>query len=296
MSKQKSEETAEPFLRWAGGKRQLLPVFTPYFIDIGRQNKFIEPFVGAGTIFFNFNAHNNVLNDINTELMNCYNVMKDDVMYKKLIVELRKPKYKNTEKDFHFLRDRYNEIRKNKKGTNNIEKVALFVYLNCTCFNGLYRENKDGDFNTSYGKRFSLQFPEACIRKLKQARDYIQDRNLKLYNGHYSEVLKTANKGDFVYLDPPYHPLNANSFTKYNKGDFTPEDQNILIDWCDKLDQKGCYVMYSNSNTSFIKSLFRKLKGKWYIKELNVKRYISCDSDTRSQTANIELLVTNYKL
>jgi DNA adenine methylase len=284
----------DPFLRWAGGKRQFLKRYSKYFVDINPKNKFIEPFVGAGTIFFAFNADNNIINDINTELMNCYNILTSDRMYRKLKYELRKKKYKNDSRTFKKLRERYNEIRKNKQNSNELEKVALFLYLNATCFNGLYRENACGEFNTSYGKRVSLKFPETLLKKLDKAKEYIDSRNVKLYNGHYENVLKKARQGDFVYLDPPYHPINANSFTKYSKGDFTPEDQKKLVKWCDKLDRKGCYVMYSNSNTKFIKNLFKKLPGKWRIKELSAKRYISCDAETRTPKKKIELLVTNF--
>jgi DNA adenine methylase len=283
----------DPFLRWAGGKRQLLPVLSRYFIDISSRNKYIEPFLGAGTIFFSVNAKNNVIGDVNTALMNCYNVLKSESMFKKLKNELRKSKYKNTERDFLNLRSHYNMIR--KKNGNNIEKVALFIYLNCTCFNGLYRENKDGDFNTSYGQRYNLDFPGACLRKLENAHNYIKNRNVELFNGSYEDTLRTAKSGDFIYIDPPYHPLNATSFTKYNKGDFTPDDQKRLVEWCDKLDKKGCYVVYSNSNTPFIKQLFNKLPGKWYKKELSVKRYISCDPNTRDPSDKIEILISNFK-
>jgi DNA adenine methylase len=283
----------DPFLRWAGGKRQLLPILTKYFIPISSQNKYIEPFVGAGTVFFTINAKNNVLGDVNTALMNCYNVLKSDSMYLNLKSELKKSKYKNTESDFLELRSRYNLIR--KKSGNNIEKVALFIYLNCTCFNGLYRENKNGDFNTSYGQRHNLDFPGACLRKLSQAKQYMDERNVILFNGTYEDTLRTARKGDLVYIDPPYHPLNATSFTKYNKGDFTPDDQKRLVNWCDKLDKMGCYVIYSNSNSPFIKHLFNKLSGKWYKKELSVKRYISCNSSTRDPSGKIEILITNFK-
>ena len=285
---------ADPFLRWAGGKRQLLPVFKQYFVDIGSKHKYIEPFVGAGTVFFAFDAKNNILNDINTELMNCYNVLTNKTQYKNLKRELKKSKYKNTKNQFVVLRKRYNHL-KMKKG-NSIEKIALFLYLNATCFNGLYRENTAGEFNTSYGKRFSLKFPEALFKKLDQAHKYISDRNVKLYNENYETVLQKARKGDFVYLDPPYQPLNANSFTKYNKGDFTPQDQENLVKWCDKLDKRGCNVMYSNSNSPFIKKLFKQLPNKWYIKELNAKRYISCNAETRAPSKKIEMLAMNYKI
>jgi DNA adenine methylase len=280
-------------LRWAGGKRQLLPEIEKYFIELSPKNKFIEPFAGAGTIFFNFDADNNILNDINKELMNCYNILTSRRMYRNLKDELKRRRYRNTEKDFLYLRKRYNEIRR-KKG-NDLEKVALFLYLNATCFNGLYRENAKGDFNTSYGKRFSLKFPQALFKKLDAAHQYMTERNVKLYNGSYETVLKKARSGDFIYLDPPYHPLDATSFTKYNKGDFSPEDQRKLVAWCDKLDKLGCYVVYSNSNSKFIKDLFKKLPGKWHKRELKAKRYISCNSDSRSSDKKIELLMTNFR-
>lgn len=308
-------DSADPFLRWVGGKRQLLPIIEanlpPYD---GNKSTFFEPFLGGGAVFFNVDYENNHLNDVNHWLIQTYYVLTNDRLFDKLIRELKTPKYKNNERTFMRLRSRFNTLKKTDgapkvkrtKRTKRaecaspsvkVEIVALFVYLNYTCFNGLYRENSNGEFNVSFGKRYNIDFPKVAIDKMKQAREYMMDRNIKFSCGSYKNALRKAKKGDFVYIDPPYYPLNPKRsfFTKYSGRDFGQQDHIDLISECARLSAKGCYVMYSNANAPFIKKAFGKLPGKrWRIRQVSARRNVSRDAATRAPKGKIEILVTNY--
>lgn len=286
-------QTSRPFLRWAGGKRQLLPQLEKYFMDVGSNNKFIEPFIGAGTVFFNVDAENNLINDINPVLMQAYYVLTNNRLFSALKKELSKKKYKNVESTYYKLRDRFNQIKDRNQSFKNInlEKVALFLYLNYCGYNGLYYENKEGKFMVAFGKRPGFNFSPSCIKRLEEVREYIKNRNIKVACTDYKKVLATAKKGDFIYLDPPYYKTVGKTY----QDDFSPKDQEDLVKLCNKLDKKGCFILYSNSNTAFIKKLFKKhCSNKWTKKELKATRKISRTDAGRKPTKKIELLMTNY--
>jgi DNA adenine methylase len=290
----------DTFLRWLGGKRQLLPIIKKRFPKkLKNSATYYEPFVGAGAVFFALNHPKNHINDLNSILVETYKTLNSPTKVKALAKELLKPKYKNTESNYVKLRKRFNKL---KKGRMSIEVVALFVYLNNTSFNGLYRENLKGEYNAYYGHRKTLDWPYAALEKLGRSSIYMRQRKVKITNNDFRTVLKLPQKGDFVYIDPPYHKPDKKSkkemFVKYNKNMFTEQDQIDLIDMCDELNKKGCYVMYSNSNSPFIKRLFRKLPArggrKWKISEVTASRRISVDHRTRHIAKKNEILVTNY--
>ena len=266
----------KPFVKWAGGKRQLLEVLLknvpPEF------NTYIEPFVGGGALLFALLPERTIIGDMNCELMNAYSVIKDNV--EELILSLEK--HRNDE-------DYYYEIRDLDPSTlSPVERASRFIYLNKTCYNGLYRENSRGEFNVPFGRYKS---PKILDREnLRAVSEFLNSSKVLILCQDYRETCKLAGEGDFVYLDPPYHPLSKTaSFTKYNRYDFSAEDQERLAEVFRELDRKGCYVMLSNSNTEFIKSLYRG----YHIQELSASRAINCKGNGRRRK-KIELLIKNY--
>jgi DNA adenine methylase len=256
---------AKPFVKWAGGKRQLLSSFDeiyPEKLKTGKIKKYIEPFVGGGAVFFDlvskYDFEEIILNDINNVLMSTYFVIKHDV--ERLISELEELQNRFLEKemgareDFYYqIRTVYNELKRNIEFENEETEItqtlvmtcAYFLFLNRTCFNGLYRENKKGDFNVPYGK---YKNPVILDREnLLNASQLLQKVTLR--SGDFESLSSYITKDTFVYLDPPYRPLNAtSSFSSYSKGDFNDEEQKRLGRWFREISKTGASLMLSNSN------------------------------------------------
>jgi DNA adenine methylase len=271
---------AEPFLKWAGGKGQLLKQYEAFFPN--DFNNFFEPFVGGGAVFFYlFNAgrlqdrKKIFLIDSNEELINCYSVIKEDV--EKLIKILNSPKFINTEQTFYKIRA---EEPKERFG-----RAARTIYLNKTCFNGLYRVNSKGKFNVPFG---GYKNPLICnSRNLIAVSSALQ--NVEILYGDFDRCLKLAKKEDFIYFDPPYQPLNkTSSFTSYTKEPFGEKEQVKLSKVFRGLDKIGCKVMLSNSDTSFIRKLYKNFR----IEVVLAKRAINCKASGRG--AIKELVILNY--
>ncbi len=267
----------KPFVKWAGGKRQLINVLLhnrPYKFGM-----YMEPFVGAGALLFALSPKRAIISDINPEIMNAYLVIKDEV--NRLILSLRK--HKNEEDYFYRTRS------KNPKRLSQVQRASRFIYLNRTCFNGLFRENSKGEFNVPFG---NYKNPKILDKEnLVAVSDYLNSNKIKILCRDYKKTALLAKQGDFVYFDPPYHPFNAtSSFTKYSKGDFTEKDQIELSQVFRKLDNKGCNVMLSNSNTKFIRNLYRG----YNIQSIEANRAINCKAERRGKGL-YEILVKNYK-
>ena len=268
---------AQPFIKWAGGKRQLLKELTSSLPEFGNYH---EPFVGGGALFFELSNMNLIkqahLYDYNEELVNAYEIVKNSPL--ELMKELKKPLYKNDEVTFYKMRT--------WKPTATIQQVARLFYLNRTAFNGLFRVNSKGMFNVPFGKYknpklFSGEVMFADSKALKKA---------KMHAGDFSKVLKYAKEGDLVYFDPPYNPLSTTaSFTSYTSADFGKADQERLAEVFSKLDKKGCYVILSNSSTDLIKHLY----GSYYVDTVYASRAINCKPEGRGKVA--ELIVRNWK-
>ena len=266
----------KPFVKWAGGKRQIIKVLKENIPETF--NRYIEPFVGGGALLFELLPSNAIINDINSELINTYLVIKDNV--ERLIESLKE--HKNNENYYYKIRDL------NPSELSKIERASRFIYLNKTCFNGLYRENSKGKFNVPFGKYKNPKILDE--ENLRAVSFYLCNNNIKIYNKDYKEICELAKKGDFVYLDPPYYPINkTSSFTKYTKYDFTEKDQIELSEVFKSLDKKGCFVMLSNSNTDFIKELYKD----FYILEVEAGRYINCKGNLRKKR-KLEVLIKNY--
>lgn len=266
----------KPFVKWAGGKRQLINLLIDNLP--AEYDTYIEPFIGGGALLFEVMPNKAVINDINEELINAYKVIRDNLT--ELIYSLKQ--HKNEESYYYKVRSLSPEY------LSPVERASRFIYLNKTCFNGLYRENSKGQFNVPFGKYKNPVIVDE--ENLKLVSDYLNSADIEIYNTDYKEICKLAKEGDFVYLDPPYYPLTKTaSFTKYNKHDFTEQDHLELREVFEELNKKGCYVMLSNSNTEFVKELYRG----YNIWEIEASRFINCKGDKRGK-AKVEILVKNY--
>jgi DNA adenine methylase len=277
------ENKPKPFVKWVGGKRQLLQQFRlmnlyPPEKFNPKTSRYFEPFVGGGAVFFDLFPQKAFLSDLNNELIITYNVIKNDV--KSLIKSLKK--HKNTKE--HFLNIRAKKVEK----LSDIETASRFIYLNRTCFNGLYRVNSKGEFNVPFaGNKNPLICDEENLRKISQVL-----KNVEIKKQDYKEVLKKAKKGDFVYFDPPYYPTNkTSSFTSYTKESFLEKEQIELRNTFVKLNKRGCFLMLSNSDTSFINKIYSDIRG-IRITKVNASRTINSKASGRGKIT--EVLVTNY--
>lgn len=273
---------AKPFLKWAGGKGQLLQQFEEIFPS--KFNNYIEPFLGGGALFFHLYNSNRlkkckkiILIDSNEELMNCYSVIQEDV--EKLIAILEDPKYINEE-------DAYYKVR-HEEPYDKFERAARTIYLNKTCFNGLYRVNSKGKFNVPFGK---YKNPQICNPdNLKAVSKAL--KNVNIVCDKFEKCLEFAREKDFIYFDPPYQPLSTTSnFTSYTKDSFNEKDQKDLCKAYKKLDKRGCKIMLSNSDTPFIRDLYKNKKFKIHV--VSAKRAINCKASGRG--AINELVILNY--
>lgn len=277
-------ERPKPFVKWVGGKRQLLKQFKELglyppdgFDPIN--STYHEPFAGGGAVFLDLLPKKAVLSDLNPELITTYKVIKNDV--DKLIKLLNTYKY---EKEF-YLKIRSKKIDK----LLDIQIAARFIYLNRTCFNGLYRVNKSGQFNVPMGEyKNPLICDEDNLKKISKAL-----KNVKIYNEDYKKVLTRAKKGDFIYFDPPYYPVNRTSnFTSYTTETFLEKEQEELRDTFVELHKRGCFVMLSNSDTPFINKLYSNLSKKIKVNKVLAGRNVNSDAKKRGKIT--EVLVINY--
>ena len=269
-------EEIKPFLRWAGGKFRLVNTLVKYAPK--EVITYYEPFLGGGSLFFKIHhQQKSILSDLNPSLIQCYKGIQESPQ--KVYESLKKILRYHSESNYYKYRDYFN----NHKASNS-EKSAMFIYLNKTCFNGIYRVNKQNHFNVPYGKIIIPAIP--TINELLKISDKL--KGVELHCQNYDEILNDVKDGDFVYLDPPYPPLNDTAkFVEYTKEKFTFNDQERVAIFANKLDGIGCKVMISNANTPFIQELFNN----WNIHVTSVKRTISCKKERYSVE---ELIITNY--
>jgi len=253
-----------PFLKWAGGKRQLISQMDNFFPK--NYNKYIEPFIGGGAVFFHLLPENSIISDNNPDLINCYNVIKEDV--EGLIKSLKKHKY---EKDYYYETRALDRDQKKYAELSDVEKASRSIYLNKTGYNGLYRVNSKGLFNVPFGRHKN---PKICdeenLRNVSQVL-----KKVKIYLGSFEICLDFAEKDDFIYLDPPYFPLSDTAlFTSYTKKSFDKSSQINLFEMFKELNRRECYIMLSNSYSEFILDLYKDFK----IITLKAKRNINSNS------------------
>lgn len=276
-------ELIKPFVKWVGGKRQLLPEIqerVPY-----RYTTYYEPFVGGGAVFLNEQPKKAVLNDFNEELINTYKVIQNDV--EDLIKELKIHAEHNSEDYFYKIRalDRKSEYTE----LSLVKKAARLIYLNKTCYNGLYRVNQAGFFNTPFGRYKNPNIVNKYA--LRTLNKYFNNNDITFKSGDFEEALKGIRKEAFVYLDPPYAPLSTTAnYTGYTLAGFSTEDQIRLKNQCDKLNEKGVNFLLSNSNVPLIRDLYDEKDYK--IEIVGAKRSVNSKGYKRGEVE--EVLIRNY--
>lgn len=273
----------QPFLKWAGGKRQLLPQIKPYIPEIG-ESTYFEPFLGAGAMLFSIQPQNATVNDINTELYNVYKVIADEQLFEELIEELRS--HKNESEYFYEVRawDRADDYH----NLSPVKKASRFIFLNKTCFNGLYRVNSKGQFNVPFGKYKNPAIVNEEV--LREVHQYLNNNHITFLNGDFKEAVKDAKSGDFVYFDPPYDPVSeTSSFTSYAQEGFGKTEQYELRDIFKQLNERGCKVLLSNSDTPFIREIYEGFN----IVTVQANRAINSKADGRGKINEV-LVVGDY--
>lgn len=274
--------TVSPILKWVGGKRQLLDAITPL---IPQYSTYYEPFLGGGALLFDRQPKKAVINDYNPELMNVYNVIKSNP--EELIQILAEHKEKSCEEYFYTIRA-LDRDKKKYKSLNEIQRAARIIYLNKTCYNGLFRVNSLGEFNSPWGKYKNPNITnESVIRGMSE---YFNKSKISILCGDYKDALKGIRKGAFVYLDPPYMPISlTSSFTGYTLAGFGEREQVLLKEQCDILNKKGIKFLLSNSSCDFIEDLYKD----YIIEKVSAKRVINANPDKRGVID--EVLVRNYE-
>jgi DNA adenine methylase len=274
-------ELVMPVVKWAGGKRQLLPILTSLLPD--DFTVYCEPFLGGGAMLFSQQPKKAIINDINIDLVQMYEVIRDDVQ--SLISELEK--HQNTSEYFYQVRN-WDRDKKKYSLLSKAEKAARIIYLNRTCYNGLFRVNSAGEFNTPFGNYKNPNIVNAPT--LRAVSQYFQKTDITLSCCNYADVLDKIPQGTFVYLDPPYDPVsNTANFTGYSRGGFCREDQIRLRECCDDLYQRGFKFMLSNSATDFIREQY----AAYNITTVQAKRAVNSDAAKRGQVD--EVAVRNYE-
>lgn len=264
------------FLRWAGGKVHSVDRLLSFVPSDYNKGIYWEPFLGGGSMFFSLSPDQAVLSDLNSHLIHCFEMVRDypDRVYYYLNI-LRKS---DSESTYYKIRKNYN------KSKHSIKQAARFIYLNKTSYNGIFRVNKNGEYNVPYGRKENPAFPslehlKIISTKLKKA---------KIITSSYENIIIDAKKDDFIYLDPPYPPLNGTSyFTHYTKERFGEIEQITVADTANKLSDMNCRVMISNADIPLIQNLYKS----WHIRKLPVTRWITCKAKRHKVN---ELVITNY--
>jgi DNA adenine methylase len=270
-----------PVLKWVGGKRQLLDEYKPLLPK--RITSYCEPFVGGGALLFRLQPSTAYINDINEELIRVYEVIKNDV--DTLITTLQG--FKNDADSFYDVRD-WDRNKDTYDALTDVQKAARIIYLNKTCYNGLFRVNNAGEFNAPFGYYRNPNIVNAPT--LKAVSGYLNKATIHFSSIDYADVLAGIPRGTFVYLDPPYDPVSStSSFTGYTKGGFTREEQIRLRENCDVLNARGIKFMLSNSATDFIKEQY----AAYNITTVQAKRAVNSDSTKRGEVE--EVVVRNYE-
>ena len=269
-----------PMLKWVGGKRQLLSEIVP-MID-KKCSTYVEPFLGGGAVLFNMQPKKAIINDYNKELINVYMTVRDNLDDLLLALEAHE---KNNSADYYYeirALDREDSF----KTMSNVERAARIIYLNKTCYNGLYRVNSSGQFNSPYGKYKKPNIVNKAV--LKAISKYFNSNEIKILSGDYREVLRDLETTAFVYLDPPYMPISSSSsFTGYTEGGFNYISQVELKEECDRLTEQGIQFVQSNSDCEEIRELYKAYK----IKTVQAKRSINSVAKKRGEIN--EVLIYN---
>ena len=276
-----SNSSVTPFVKWAGGKRQLIPQIRERMP--GKYNDYYEPFVGGGAVIFDLLPANALINDINKALINTYRtICNEPDAFLKEVNRLDNDMWEDGKKYYYSIREHYND--KLMRSEYDVELATLFVFINKHCFNGLYRVNGKGLFNVPYNNSRRVSVDEDVIIATSE---YL--RRVTIIDGDFEQACKNAKKGDFVFIDSPYAPLNPTSFESYTKEGFDIESHKRLAKLYDELTARGCYCMLTNHNTELINELYGNKDYK--IDVVSVKRMINSDASNR---VGEEVIICNY--
>jgi DNA adenine methylase len=272
----------QPFLKWAGGKRQLISKIRPLIPQNYRF--YFEPFVGAGALLFELQPQLAIISDANSELINCYKVVKDQPE------ELIKHACSHPINKKYFYRLRSQDRNEDFNGLSPLERASRVIFLNKTCYNGLFRVNSRGQFNVPFGKYKDPTVVDALV--IRAVSRYLNSTNIQILNKDFALAVATARRDDFIYFDPPYDPVSdTSSFTGYNLHSFDRTEQRRLKEVCDDLHNRGCKLLLSNSATGFIRQLYSDRK-RYKVVEVNANRSINSVANNRGKVS--ELLIFNY--
>lgn len=282
MAKTKKNRLVAPFVKWVGGKRQIMSSITKLLPKNIQDYKYIEPFIGGGAVLFHLQPKNGIINDFNEELINTYQVIKNNL--EELIEDLKT--HENTADYFYEIRALDRED--NFDNLSKVKRASRVLYLNKTCYNGLYRVNNAGEFNAPFGRYKNPNIVNEPT--LKAVSNYLNSNNIEILSGDYSEALKLADENSFVYFDPPYHPISEGSnFTGYIQGGFNLFDQIDLKNACDQLNERGIKFLQSNSSSPTILDLYED----YNIEFVKAKRAINSNGSKRGDVD--EVLIRNYE-
>lgn len=274
----------KPFVKWAGGKRQILDKLIKYVPE--DFNTYYEPFVGGGALFFELSPKNAVINDSNEELINVFRCIKDEEKLTKMCNELNHHEANHSEEYYYKIRN----IDRDKNKFNRLfdyKRASRTIYLNKACFNGLYRVNSKGEFNVPFGKKLKVNTYEGQNIGIIHA--YLNFNNIKILSIDFEEAVKDAKEGDFIYFDPPYDS-DTSTFNSYTEDGFSKDEQIRLSNVFKNLSDRGCYVMLSNHNTILINELYKD----FYIHKITAKRNINSNGKKRGKVE--EVIITNYEI
>lgn len=279
-----ADEKLSPVFKWGGGKRQLLDDILP---KIPPRTRYYEPFVGGAAVLLGLRPEYAVINDSNSELINAYLMMRDNP--EDLIAALKRHKESNSVDYFYEVRS-WDRDKEFYEQISDVERAARTIYLNRTCFNGLYRVNKQGLFNTPCGRYKKPEIVNAD--RIRAIHSYLSSNRIDIRCGDYKEALKHIRAGAFVYFDPPYMPPENGdeTFTSYTVDGFGIDKQIELKEICDMLDEKGVKFMLSNSYCSFIRELYKD----YHVETVQARRSVSANGGKRILID--EVLVTNYEV
>jgi DNA adenine methylase len=276
--------TLKPYLKWAGGKRQLLPEIRRSFPPGIENYNYIEPFVGAGAVFFDLLPKKAVINDANSQLILTYTAIKNNV--EELIALLEHNRQKISETYYYMVRDM--DRNEGFCKLSDTEKAARFIFLNKTCYNGLYRVNSQGLFNVPYGRfKNPLIYSESNLREISK---YLNTNDISIINGDFELAVANADMNAFVYFDPPYHSLNKANFTRYQADNFNDSEQERLRNLFLKLTEMNVKCLLSNSDTPFIRDLYDH--GRFTVSSVQAKRFINSNPKGRGVVS--EVLIRNW--
>ena len=272
----------KPFVKWAGGKRQILDELKKHVPN--EYNTYYEPFIGGGALLFELSPKKAVINDSNKELMNVYDVLCDDKKFKKMCNVLNSYEANHSEEFYYEIRNKDREKMQFNR-LADYTRAARTIYLNKACFNGLYRVNSKNEFNVPFGKKTKVNTYDGG--NLITVSNYLTMNDVKILSVDFEECVKSAKKGDFVYFDPPYDS-DTNTFNSYTEDGFGKEEQRRLARVFKELDERGVYVMLSNHNTTLVNELYEG----YNIYVIEAKRNINSKGNKRGKVE--ELIITNF--